>query len=802
MTTITPQTPLDGMIYPFLASMGRKWSIETRPLDYAHAPNETQPPTLRYIKDNAVIDVYAENMNTDQFLAATGLRLDTTRGIFPLSKRIARVMRPYRFTLLAPAESITIERARDLDPQVWDGAALISRQLVQRMQIHAPADDTARHARELAECSRFELTILTPQGQDKGHAIVVEDLAVDLLLPANAAKRELSLVNGQTFVGLSPVHSADSMRIDIQSLINLHPFLTPSHMLAWLDMQGEHFINSIRTGELDELFNRLAHAQTSHKAYDRLLNWTLAEYMVSGGSVMWFQETARQLARQHSKQIENAIGSDATPGNYRYPIPGGRFYIMPDIIGRDVPPGGIELDPHHSAAWVNPQDYKDHIMQILGGCDADDALWTLPFTDHDRAPRVLCWRSPNQLGEYIILTPTARSHYPVFPTTAGNQNNPMLDARALPPRIDTVKYTYGALTHFAAPAPAKYSIDACEPAIAHALTNRAALGAYCNALLVLKAVNGRLPEHLPARLEDVIDGTVKDPRDMTPVMQWIKERARELAKTRAPIPASIAHRLISETPLTRAKNHWLDTLTNATRAHLDVYAAKVDELAAQTAPPAELADWQNWQTSANALRQTYANALTAGNGHRHASGQLATALSNMPNAREIILCALATPNANNALLFTPATFPHTLRALRQAGIIGEPIFTLAGHCQYWQTPRPQTTATPMTLNGVWFNLLKAQGNAYTSMSQTPKAARDKAKATVSKAAQAGKFNGLILATRETNGRITLHSMKTGALFAYVAKADDAKAATAESWKITNAIADTEGNLHATLIPAR
>jgi hypothetical protein len=116
--------------------------------------------------------------------------------------------------------------------------------------------DPVRRARleaELRHARRVEFTIMTPKGQDKGHAIVADDLRddngrpVDFLLPRDT-KQEIRLTSGQTFVGLSFVHGHNDMRLDIQSLINLHPFFQEEQLLGWLREEGELFAQSVESG--------------------------------------------------------------------------------------------------------------------------------------------------------------------------------------------------------------------------------------------------------------------------------------------------------------------------------------------------------------------------------------------------------------------------------------------------------------------------------------------------------------------------------------------------------------------------
>ena len=77
------------------------------------------------------------------------------------------------------------------------------------------------------------------------------------MFPANSAKQELALVDGRIFIGLHPIHSEDQMCLDIQSLINLHPFFQPEHLLAWAGMESALFLEGIGNGRLAGILNRL-----------------------------------------------------------------------------------------------------------------------------------------------------------------------------------------------------------------------------------------------------------------------------------------------------------------------------------------------------------------------------------------------------------------------------------------------------------------------------------------------------------------------------------------------------------------
>jgi hypothetical protein len=89
-----------GATFPFLEQTERAWRILTRPVDETADPHPAHTfgldiPTLRWVNGNQVSDLYVDGLTTEQFLEATGLKLDMHKGGFVLSKRISRIMRPH-----------------------------------------------------------------------------------------------------------------------------------------------------------------------------------------------------------------------------------------------------------------------------------------------------------------------------------------------------------------------------------------------------------------------------------------------------------------------------------------------------------------------------------------------------------------------------------------------------------------------------------------------------------------------------------------------------------------------------------
>lgn len=617
-----------GARYPLLDDLNRNFTIVTQELDAVgepihphHAFGMTEP-TLRIIRDNTVVSVYVDGMTQDEFLAATDLQLHPeVKGQYVMSKRLSRVFRPHYVTGAFAPGDVAIRYMDEADfgafctadaadgPKVWDGAAVVSREMLKRLMIpdDCPPAKAARLQRELAHTDRIEFTIMTERGQDKGHAMISDDLDVDFLLPRDT-KGEITLEADQIWIGVDFVHGKDHMRIDIQSAINLHPFFTDAQYAEWLTDAGAVYIRAVESGDVAKAMARIDRFST----VDDVESYGTRAYFASGGHPMWFRHHTKSFMNQRLDQLE--VGA---MHKHRIEIPGGRYYVMPAAVGRaagydgmDVPRGEIRIDHTRGTAWVNDDDWLsledsptgDGIGGILGGADHDDALWLHAFTDHDGRQKALAWRSPNQLGEYVVLHPTADSVLPGWETAAGDTiTAPPGDSRTLPARIDARNVAYTRrIDHENA------GVYTYDDALARAQANAGVLGMTCNTLMVAKAVYGDLPEGMPAPLEDIIDAQVKTGADTSHMRDWNTAYVEQLLESGTPIPQlligdrdeEIKSRLSVDwqnrdhppprpTPTT---DHWLDHTVAAVREHAEHIRQQRDALIERATPPREVFD--------------------------------------------------------------------------------------------------------------------------------------------------------------------------------------------------------------------
>ncbi len=113
----------------------------------------------------------------------------------------------------------------------------------------------------------------------------------------------------------------------------------------------------------------------------------------------------------------------------------------------------------------------------------------------------------------------------------------------------------------------------------------------------------------------------------------------------------------------------------------------------------------------------------------------------------------------------PGIAQEMIQALRHIGVLGEPVWTTVGAVLHYQdSPCRDCAGVPVTINGTWFNLLKATSKQkYETMGDVPLTVREKAKDRVAELAQTA-WPGLVLSTTvNADNRVVTHTSQ-GNLF--------------------------------------
>ena len=430
------------------------------------------------------------------------------------------------------------------------------------------------------------------------------------------------------------------MRLDIQSAINLSPFWEGEQLVGWLKEDYAVFEQSVKTGDIAAGMAKIDRNTT----IEDLQQWALREYAASGGDINWSGSFVKSYLNSYINRVDTLTDPDS---KLKLPIPGGRYYVMPSMVGRranlpvGVERGEVFIDPDTQTAWVNDQDWIElrdgasygkvdvpmnerwGIGKILGGADHDDALWVHPFTDYDGERKMLLWRSPNEAGERVILKPSPGSADLPWQTVDGEVVYPGADSRQLPQRADRIEVRDRGLIDLnpqvndLPEGEVKPQLhDAMRKAAEREAVNAALLGSVCNYQMVYKAVHGTHPPERPAPLEEVID-LKKTGANGSAVANWVWDKRKGLLDSGTPIP-----RLLAERVSTRAQGaattdgpHWLDQIEDAVNQHVAQVRDIRDELVAQTRPPQALFDYAlerpELVQAGGRLNQKYAGALAA-----------------------------------------------------------------------------------------------------------------------------------------------------------------------------------------------
>ena len=805
----------NGRSYGLLDKTGRDWKVITRSADEFDVLSEDardrfgmERPTLSWAKDGKAVHIYVEGMDTDAFLAQAGLEVDL-QNTTTTSKRLSRLFRPQAVTAWFDADAVVIshelsqplmdwvadpERAgeqmeqwgtgqgevvpADVIEQVWDGAGVVSRQMLLKMIDELPSDMDAdsyrRQVRDLKYAKRVEFTVMTGEGQLKGHAVVHENLKTDFIMPHDVKAQVKLSDDDKRYVAFEFPHGHDQMQLDIQSAINLSPFFEGEQLVQWMEEDFAVFEDAVKTGDIAAGMAKL----DRHTKIEDIKDWALREFVASGGDIHWSGSFVKSYMNQYIKRVSALTERE---GKLKLPIPGGRYYVMPSLVGMRagipmrVERGEVLIDPDTETAWVNDQDWvelkdsasygnpevksKDRwgIANILGGADNDDALWLHPFRDSDQEKKVLLWRSPNESGEYVTLKPAEGSAALAWKTVEGEVSYPVGDSSRLGVRADRLKVDDLGLIDLDPqvddrPPTASTQLplhEAMRQAAQREKTNAALLGSVCNYQMVHKAVYASHPPQRPAPLEEVID-LKKTGADGQAVADWVWGKRKGLLNSGVAIPRLLADRVSTQNQraVTTDGSHWLDKIESAIESHVGEVKAIRDEMVGATRPPKELFDYvferPESVEAGRRLNQGYAYAvkqrLELANREQRKMG--AEDWSEARQAVELELEKIAPADRGRALLGSIVSVhmaedpgsdgvawlmggkdakgvrqaglaQETLAEMRQAGLLSELIPDPSGRgvIQYPATKRDVTASRTVGVNGVWRNFFDYMAEA-------------------------------------------------------------------------------------------
>ena len=351
--------------------------------------------SFAYLRDNKLRSINArtvsgENIRNNEFLSRTCIEVNTDN-IFKAGKYLSRVFRATKYGGFYSDVDIHINRSDRYSNKVTDGISLISVKLAKSL-----GWEKARAGKSA------QFTLFYKGGLVKGHCVLSDKISHDVVLYGEQnIKREISFDSENCYIAIEPVKLGKSLRLDIQSLLNLWPMFGGEQYLKWAYRGIEKYKEDLFAGRLSDWLDDFD--MISEEKYSQE-KWVLRKAIYHKIDYTRFPGLLRSawtMFRSSIMRYANDI--NGTPV-FRIPVPEGkRAYLRVDLRNHDehgnftskLSHDEVELDKYGNL-WFSP-DRLEEDLGILGGADLDDLLALIPVKDG----KVIIYRNPNQIGEYI-----------------------------------------------------------------------------------------------------------------------------------------------------------------------------------------------------------------------------------------------------------------------------------------------------------------------------------------------------------------------------------------------------------------
>jgi hypothetical protein len=525
-----------------------------------------------YLREDKLrtIDAYdldGKHIAFDKFLDRFSIGIKSNN-LFKSGKYLSRVFRPVKYGGFYKDLDIHVNNNHDITEV--DGISLISLELAKSLGWKDAKKEMSA-----------QFTLFYSAGLIKGHCVVSDKISSDVVVYGKEnIKSEITLNNGLQYLAVEPVKLSSSLRLDIQSMLNLWGLFGVEQYLEWANEGINSFRDDLLSGKLSSWLDNFE--SITPEDYDNE-KWTLRKAIYSKIDYTKYPGLLRSAWTMYKKGIMTyASGSERTPSSrpsFRIPVKNGkRGYLRIDLRKHDqcgnftvsVKPASVSLDIYGNA-WMSNIDIEKQ-LKILGGADFDDGVAIIPVEDG----KAVIYRNPNQYGEYIIVDLAADKG--VF---TSNHNNRIVGT--VPQKdVSTKKDKKGKdtrqnpllknLNRNRSVTYLSYSTANLIKSYSKVCLNSTNIGYTANAEMILsvigitnKSLFKKLSKDYKWSLERVIDSTVKDGTSAESEINTIKEFLDDVTTSNIALPKSLIHRLPKKLRnfATLHKNHVLDQLLDA-----------------------------------------------------------------------------------------------------------------------------------------------------------------------------------------------------------------------------------------------
>lgn len=511
-----------------------------------------------------VVDNNNQKVRFDNFLDRFNIKINSSN-LFKSGKYLSRVFRTTKYGGFY--RNLNIHINNNIPVSKVDGLSLISVRLAKSLGYrNAKPNQSA------------QFTLFYKEGLVKGHCVFSDKIDYDVIIYGrDNIKDEIRFDSEEFYLAIEPVKLSDTLRIDIQSLLNIWELFGQEQFFTWAADGVENFKRDLYNGTLNRWLDNFDSIEPED--YEKE-NWTLRK-------AIWHKLDYRDypgLVRQawslfRSSLINMGENSKGIPA-FRIPVPGGmRGYFRVDLRKHDKEGSfslksqkrDVELDQYGNI-WINPEIIES-FLEIKGGADLDDSAGIIPVENN----RVIIYRNPNQYGEFGIHTITYLDN--LAPSTV-NILEGTIPLKKITETKSTEKIQTGNklfdkyLSHQKSvkDKSVSYTIDNLLKSYTLISKNSTNIGTAANAEMQRSSVgiiDKKLMNQLLIKyswdLERVIDSTVKEGVNSREDIDAVENMYEKIISCKIPVAKSLVYRFPKslQKELTISKEHPLDELLEA-----------------------------------------------------------------------------------------------------------------------------------------------------------------------------------------------------------------------------------------------
>ena len=204
--------------------------------------------SFAYLREDKLrtIDMYTsegEKISKEEFLSKLSISVQS-KNLFKTGKYLSRIFRPTKYAGFYKDLKVHYNDNPEFQNKSTDGISIISLELAKNL-----GWNNAQNGKSA------QFTLFSNSGLVKGHCVISSNIGYDAVIWAHNVKEEIRFTKNCTYVSIEPVKISDSVKMDIQSLLNLWSLFGDEQYFSWAKDGIEKYKNDLVSGKLAEMLD-------------------------------------------------------------------------------------------------------------------------------------------------------------------------------------------------------------------------------------------------------------------------------------------------------------------------------------------------------------------------------------------------------------------------------------------------------------------------------------------------------------------------------------------------------------------